>query len=1258
MIRLPNLQKIGDGKIALALGLVNVLIHFRWFFNLHIFTSGDWQFISDARYADFLHFSPIWIAEGMGTTSAVPAFYFVRFLEGLLSAFGSSFALNEKLLFFAPIVLCSSIGAYYFLRQYLRPSGAVLGTLIFCFNTATLFNYAGVMTIATAYALSPVALYLFQRALEHPGQKRRFIVAALVFALLMAYEQRIFLIIGGLCAGIFVYFMIIQRHHIKSFMRTQVPGLALFGGLIVLLHAFWLVPYVLNAGSGVSFSNLLERELFESFSTVQNGLTLQHPFWTGARPATFIVQEIPWYVWLLPVVACAAAVLPKSARNKRFGIYIFWLVVAAVGIFLVKQANGPLPGVYPWLYENLPGAAAFREASKFYILIILAYAVLVPYSLAALLRWVRTLNDHYKRPALYAWRTAVVAVVTLFVLNALPVINGRFRTLLTPRTMPADYAVFNKFINEQPEYFRTLWAPAVPRWASVSNNHPALAAGTFASGEWLSQLGRDTDDGFPTQRDKAVGLFAENSAQEALQSAAVKYVAIPLRDFANEDDIYRTYGDDHAYFVEKLDRIPYLKKLSLPFRDLVVYENTSFKPYAASTAHLQTLPSESTLPVSFYYDFVRGVLRQPFNPVFDQKQSQAIRQASTVVSAPFDRLETASVTNNQLNQQLRDTTNTVLYVNNTARHVTYRQQGQTLSFYAASQQNLQVNGAPIPGSTNVSIGAVQVRPGMAYYVAKDNSEPSILPPDTPEGYLGTIDQTFIVYEAPLTPTYQHSFENGSWEQTATDCNPYDNKPDIDLFVSDWSANHGKNSLGLGATSHTACTTSEALPTNGAPHLLTAFDYRALGGQTVEVQVLFNDPANTVVKQRFDTRRSGWRHNQFFAAIPKDATTYRIRLLGHPDYLRRGRAVTLYDNIRTTLTANPVVQFSPGQPVYNQVALGAATATLSYPLTGEQGKERLTNGGFQEGAWAKRAWDCNEYDDHAAIASALRKDKGNAYLELRAQRHAACMSHEKITVQPFATYLLNFSHRTPNGSTASYQVSFNDPNRTVIEERLQSKKDWSVHSKPIIVPAQATEARITLVTYESSLKTMWMTTQYDNVSLKEMPAISDAYLLVRQPAQRLVTTGNISFQNVNPTTKTAIIRNAKAPFLLTQSELYNPLWKVRPLPPKESLGDYLDYFPWTAKTYLPATNHTAFGGYTNGWLIDPDSLCRNTPQACKRHHDGSYDLQLAVEYRPQRWFNIGLGVSAATLAGSLLYLILHWHHKARKKRLGHYMPVQD
>lgn len=79
-----------------------------------------------------------------------------------------------------------------------------------------------------------------------------------------------------------------------------------------------------------------------------------------------------------------------------------------------------------------------------------------------------------------------------------------------------------------------------------------------------------------------------------------------------------------------------------------------------------------------------------------------------------------------------------------------------------------------------------------------------------------------------------------------------------------------------------------------------------------------------------------------------------------------------------------------------------------------------------------------------------------------------------------------------------------------------------------------------------------------------------------------------------------------------------------------------YEAWFEKP-LPEEEHLPVNGYANSWYIEVEKNCNEYSNKCIKNADGSYDMELVVEFEPQRLFYIGLFVSGMALFCCLVYL---------------------
>jgi len=80
-----------------------------------------------------------------------------------------------------------------------------------------------------------------------------------------------------------------------------------------------------------------------------------------------------------------------------------------------------------------------------------------------------------------------------------------------------------------------------------------------------------------------------------------------------------------------------------------------------------------------------------------------------------------------------------------------------------------------------------------------------------------------------------------------------------------------------------------------------------------------------------------------------------------------------------------------------------------------------------------------------------------------------------------------------------------------------------------------------------------------------------------------------------------------------------------------------FFETWFNTPIDEKNHSKVNGYANSWTIDPTEVCRGNDN-CTRNADGSYNIELVVEFWPQRLFFLGLIVVYCVLLGSIIYFI--------------------
>jgi len=179
------------------------------------------------------------------------------------------------------------------------------------------------------------------------------------------------------------------------------------------------------------------------------------------------------------------------------------------------------------------------------------------------------------------------------------------------------------------------------------------------------------------------------------------------------------------------------------------------------------------------------------------------------------------------------------------------------------------------------------------------------------------------------------------------------------------------------------------------------------------------------------------------------------------------------------------------------------------------------------------------------------------------------------------------------------------------------------------------------------------TEYKDLKIERIyqPEIMLKY---KTTEDKILNTGKqvskITFVKINPTKYKVKVEGAREPYTLVFSESFHQGWKAfisgQRLVTSDQYGEIVaSYFDgeikegthknifldrstfgtWSKKP-LSEDKHFLVNGYANSWRISPDDV------------EGAENYELIIEFRPQRWFYLGLGISGLTLSGCLGCLV--------------------
>lgn len=510
-------------------------------------------------------------------------------------------------------------------------------------------------------------------------------------------------------------------------------------------------------------------------------------------------------------------------------------------------------------------------------------------------------------------------------------------------------------------------------------------------------------------------------------------------------------------------------------------------------------------------------------------------------------------------------------------------------------------------------------------------------------------QSYALVSAQQNLIPNSSFESGSWNAQVTDCSKTDENGAVFMRIDTAQFTDGKQSLALESIRHTACVSTDIANLQGGEYVLS-FDYKTEAHQKVGYYLQLKGPKNEVVQDYLFAENSDWHTFVRKVVVPIGVTSAKIYLYGYAGD-GKARIVTNYDRISFSKLQNLQTIALPMPHGYERVPITISLGenVFEYKDTNYTYKNLFLNPSFEESMWQSTVVDCNNYDQQGMIGMATttqEKTDGLQSLELSATRHTAC-TMTTIPVKSGSQYLLSFDYQSPNAKNASYYIGFNDQNKTSQKSELPiSNRTWKVFSDTVVVPQGATTLSIFVYAKETDKKTN-IINRYDNFKLIEVPDLHDAFYLVSEPTTTLKEPKSITFDLLNPTKKQVHIKGATTSFFLGMSESYHDQWQLQIRNDKIS-GVLNGWWPFAKPDRVGDAYHYKLDGFLNAWYVDTDDLCVNQ-QHCTKNADGSYDLEMTIEFWPQRWFYLGLLISGTTLVSCVSYLAFDGVRTFRRKR---------
>jgi hypothetical protein len=305
---------------------------------------------------------------------------------------------------------------------------------------------AGHYAVLLGYALVPFFVRALLAFIANPSHKTLGWVIGLTLAVSIVSIHTLgsLAVITVIIVALAAWSQRRNRGILKQYLTLGLAGL----GVFVLASGYWLIPMALGQNETARTVEQFDQTHTEAFATAGSNAFLQlinvlklQGFWLESRGQFALPQDqlpgwgtIRLVIWSL--VGWGLIWCWRKARPLAIGL-------SATGAVAVVLAIG-VPG-------GLLTAVGYREPQKFAGLLALVFAVCIAIAGMRLLAWLQQRSA--SGPALGA--TGILIAILLFT----PTMFWGARGQLTPRSYPDDWHSVNRYLNDQPGTFATLFLP-------------------------------------------------------------------------------------------------------------------------------------------------------------------------------------------------------------------------------------------------------------------------------------------------------------------------------------------------------------------------------------------------------------------------------------------------------------------------------------------------------------------------------------------------------------------------------------------------------------------------------------------------------------------------------------------------------------------------------------------------------------------------------------------------------------------------------